>query len=297
MITSVAVMLWKSERSQIMNQRIAAVVGIIVGLFLAVWAPLLEAQEKKIVRVKGSNVMAGAVDELAKSFAKANPDFTVVVSGGGTVVGLDALLLHRTGEVAMTSRKLFPKELQTAAVEGLKVVENRFGWDGVAVIVHPSNPINELSIDQIKKIFSGEYTSWSQVGGPQTSIILYHVEEQWSGFSGFFRDQVLKEAAFAPASNIKQYIDHVIRSVSLSKDAIGIAPVAKAYPAQSVKKVKLIAVKKDENSPAVAASPTTTVDQSYPLTTSLYFYHVDSAASKHVKQFVDFCVQKGAANK
>jgi phosphate transport system substrate-binding protein len=280
-----------------MNQRLVAVVGLIAGLFLAVWAPLPEAQEKKVVRVKGSNVMAGPVDELAKAFAKSNPDFTVVVSGGGTVVGLDALLVHRTGEVAMASRKLFPKEIQTAAVEGLKIVEIPFGWDGVAVIAHPSNPINELTIDQVKNIFSGDYSSWNQAGGPQVPITLYVVEEQWSGLSGFFRDQVLKEAAFAPASNMKQYIDHVIRFVSLSKEAIGIAPLAKAYPAQSANKVKIIALRKDQNSPPVTASPTTVADRSYPWATPLILFYIDSPAGRHVKQFVDFCVKKGAGNK
>src|SRR5438045_3399102 len=139
------------------------------------------------------------------------------------------------------------------------------GTDGLSVYVHESNPISELSMAQLKAIFTGKATSWKDVGGPDAKIIPYSRENS-SGTYVFFKEHVLENADYTPRAQNMPGTAAVVNAVSKEKFAIGYGGAAYA------KGIKIIKIKKDPAGPAIAPSDATIHDGSYPLSRPLFFY-------------------------
>ncbi len=275
------------------RSRIARLISVLALVVMS--APdQAPAQERAVIRVKGSNVMAGMVDALGKSFMKDHPNTTVVISGGGREAGLKGLF-DKTAEVVMSSRRMGRELDVNAAKHGLTLVERLIGWDGVALITHPKNPVKDLSIDQVAKIFTGEYNTWSEVGGPESLIILYVAETPRSGTGEFFKEFCLKGVPYSKGANTRRYSRYVVKSVAEMEEAIGYASLAEALRAQSKKLIKIMGIRTtpEAEAEAVVASRRTVDDRSYPLIRPLYLFYDSRSASKEVKEFVKHCANKG----
>jgi phosphate transport system substrate-binding protein len=264
---------------------------VLVLIAVTVFISDTQSADRTIIRVKGSNIMAAAVDRLAKAFTASNPDYTVVVSGGATQAGFDALL-KGSCEITPASRKITTFEMDLAKQRELRIGERLVGHEGIGIIVNPKNPVKSLTMDQVRSIFTGKYSVWSQVGGPETLIILFSTKLDRSGTAVFFKSFCLKGAKIAGGTNTKYYFDHVIREVAQTDEAIGYCPFVKAIPAEVAGKIRMLSLKKDEKSPAVVAAPATVEDGSYPLIMPLYFYYIDSPGGK-VARVVDYCAREG----
>ncbi len=276
-----------------MRRRSALTGFLAVFVLIAVTVSISDTQsaERTIIRVKGSNIMAAAVDRLAKSFTASNPGYTVVVSGGGTQAGFDALL-KGSCEIAPASRKITPFELDLAKQRRLRIRERLVGREGIGIIVNPKNPVKSLTMDQVRSIFTGKYSVWSQVGGPENLIILFSTKLERSGTAVYFKSFCLKGDKIGVDTNTKYYFDHVIREVAQTDEAVGYCPLVKAIPAEEAGKIRILSLKKDEKSPAVVPTPATVEDRSYPLIMPLYLYYIDRPGGK-VARFVDYCTGTG----
>ena len=140
------------------------------------------------VMVKGSDTMLNLVQTLAESFSSANPDITVSVAGGGSGVGINSIT-NGECDIANSSRAIKSKEISTARANGVNPVEYAIAIDGLCVITNPDNPIKQLTVEQLGRIYRGEVTNWSAVGGPKLAITLYGRQPN-SGTFVYFRDEV-----------------------------------------------------------------------------------------------------------
>ncbi len=244
-----------------MNKRFANV-ALLVG-FLA-GAAILFAQQRNIT-VKGSDTLVILGQRWAEVYMKNNPGMTVQVTGGGSGTGI-AALINGTTDIAESSRPMKDKEKEEVkAKRGREVLELPVAVDGLAVYVHEQNPVSELSLPQVKAIYTGAIKNWKEVGGRDERIILYSRENN-SGTYVYFKEHVLENTDYYPTAQTLPGTAAVIHAVS--KDTRGIGYGGIAYG----KGIKHLRVKKDANSPAVEPSMENVLAAKYPISRYLYWY-------------------------
>lgn len=140
-------------------------------------------------RIKGSDTVLPIAQQTAERFMTLNPSARVTVTGGGTGVGISALL-DQTTDIAMASRHQVQRKMKAKAA-GEDLAEVPIAYDALAVVVHPSNPVTQLTRQQLEDIFRGKITNWQQVGGDDRKIVVYSRETS-SGTYEFFKESVLK---------------------------------------------------------------------------------------------------------
>lgn len=241
--------------------------------------------EQRYITVKGSDTMVHLVSSWAEAFMEKQPDIEVSVTGGGSGTGI-AALINDTTDICAASREIKEKEKKLAEQKSINPKEITVARDGIAVIVNPSNPVSELSMEQLAKIFTGAYTRWNQVGGPDEEIIILSRESS-SGTYVFFQEHVLKKQDYTQRAKLMPATSAIIQSVSADKWAIGY--VGLGYAVEAAAKVKIIAVKADENAVAVSPSEQTVKSEQYIIARPLYLYTNGQAAGT-VKDFIDFCL-------
>ncbi len=249
------------------------------------------AEDKAGVRVKGSNEWANVVEGWASRFMGALPSVIVVVSGGGTKSGIEAVLRNEAN-IAMAAHFLDQDQKKAAADLGIDLQEKLVSWDAVAVFVNRENPVSELTIDQVRSLFIGEVTRWNSVGGRDAPVELYIDETAKSEIAALLRKLVLAGAEFAPNSNVQRYPKFIIQAVSEKKNSIGYAPLGRVIEFRNDFPVKPIAIKPYEEAPAILPSKETVANETYPIILPLFFYWDGKSAGKPVTDFITFCEQK-----
>jgi len=239
----------------------------------------------RYVTVKGSDTMVHLVSSWAEAFMKKEQGIEVSVTGGGSGTGI-AALINGTTDICAASRKIKDKETKLASQKGIVPKAIVVARDGIAVVVNPANPVAELTIEQIGKIFTGAYTRWSQVGGPDKEIIVLSRESS-SGTYVFFQKHVLKKKDYTRNAMLMPATSAIIQSVSVDKWAIGYVGLGYALAAKG--KVKTLGVKADDNSAATSPSEQTVKSGQYSISRPLYLYTNGEAAGT-VKNFIDFCL-------
>ncbi|NQV40985.1 MAG: PstS family phosphate ABC transporter substrate-binding protein [Candidatus Marinimicrobia bacterium] len=243
----------------------------------------VEKATAKYITIKGSDTMVHLASAWAESFMKSHPDADLSVTGGGSGTGI-AALLNGTTDICIASRSIKAKEVTLAGERGLSPNEIITSRDGIAVVVNPENPISELTIEQIGKIYTGVYTKWSDLGGPDQDIVILSRESS-SGTYVFFQGHVMKKKDYSPDAMLMPSTSAIIQSVTQDKWAIGY--VGLGYGVQAGEKVKMLAVKNDADSPAVVPSVASVQDATYGIARPLHFY-TNGVPTGVTKAFVDF---------
>ena len=231
-------------------------------------------------KIKGSDTMLPLSQKEAESFMKANSAETVTVTGGGSGVGISALL-EGTTDLAQSSRKIKFDEKQKLQEGGKTVKEVIAAYDALAVVVHPSNKVTKLTREQLEGIFTGKITNWKEVGGDDLKIIPYSRETS-SGTYEFFKESVLKNRNYVSGIMSMPATGAIIQSISQTKGAIGY--VGLAYLSKDVKSIQ---VSYDKGKTYTAPTVTNAKNESYPIVRPLYYYYV-TTAEKKVKPFLDY---------
>ena len=235
------------------------------------------------VQIKGSDTMVHLASAWAEKFMQENSGIEVSVTGGGSGTGI-AALINGTTDIATSSRLIQPSEINAAKSRGFTPHEISAGKDGIAVIVNPSNPIKSLSMDQIKKIFTGEVNNWKAFGGPNQKIVVY-TRDSSSGTFQFFQEHVLNKNDYSVRARRLPSNSAIVQSVADSAGSIGY--VGLGYLADAQGKAQALTVKKNDSSPAVAPSIATVSDGTYPISRDLLLY-TKGEPTGAVKTFVDF---------
>jgi phosphate transport system substrate-binding protein len=217
------------------------------------------------VTIKGSDTMVILAQKWAEIYMQSNPGKLVQVTGGGSGTGI-AALINGTTMIAQASRPMKDSEKSQAEERNKKPVEEHaVAKDGVTVFLNNTNPVETLSRQQIKDIYTGAITDWSQVGGEAGAIVLYGRESS-SGTYVFFKEHVLENADFAPQTQTLPGTAAV--SDAISKDPKGIGYGGFAYGGG----IKHVKVASSSDSAGVAPTEETVRDGSYPLSRDLYWY-------------------------
>jgi phosphate transport system substrate-binding protein len=268
--------------------RKVAIIVLIIGCCLF---GQVMAEDKASVRLKGSNEWANVVSDWANRFMGETRSVIVVVSGGGTKSGIEALL-RREVEIAMASHFLDQDQKKTAVDLGMDLQERLVSRDAVAVFVNRENPLSELTIDQVRSLFIGGVTRWNGVGGRDAPVEVYTDETPKSEIATLLTKLVLAGADFASNVNVRRYSKFMIQAVSEKKNSVGYAPLGRVIEFQHDFPVKLLAIRQSEDTPAILPSKETVENQTYPVILPLFFYWDGKSAGKPVLDFITFCEEK-----
>jgi phosphate transport system substrate-binding protein len=237
----------------------------------------------KSITIKGSDTMVNLVSNLAEVYMKAHSGVDIAVTGGGSGTGI-AALINKTTDICASSRLMKDKEIEQAKAKSVYPKEIAIGLDGLAVMVNPKNSITELTLEQLRKIYTGEYTKWSEVGGADKPIIVLSRESN-SGTYVYFQEHVLNKADFGQKVRLMPSTAAIAQSVGEDTWAIGYGGVAYAEHAP----VKTVNIKATADGIAVAPTEAAVHDGSYPISRPLFLY-TNGEPTGEVQNFIDFCL-------
>lgn len=229
--------------------------------------------------VKGSDTMVILSQKWAEAFMKEHPKTIIQVTGGGSGVGIAALINGST-DIANASRPIKPGEIdQIKEKHKENVVEIACAKDGLSVFLNEGNSVSELTIEQLGKIFSGAITNWKEVGGEDAKIRLYGRESS-SGTFEFFKEHVVK-GDFSKFVQTLPGTAAIVNAVKKDKYSVGYGGAAYA---EGVKDCK---VKVDANTAGVLPTAATIKDKTYPISRYLYMY-LKAKPTGDAKEFIDW---------
>jgi phosphate transport system substrate-binding protein len=246
------------------------------------------AKPGSVIQNKGSDTMVNVAQVWAEDYRKVAPDVEVEVSGGGSGVGLAALLKGAV-DIANASRDIKPSEIEQAEKNtGKKPVEFTVGYDALAVYVHKDNPLDEVTLAQLGEIYAegGTITRWSELGvtipGVSDDTIVRVSRQSSSGTYEFFREHALGNKDYRLGSRDLNGSKEVVELVGSTPTAIGYSGMGYATPA-----VKMLKVGKDGAGPFVSPTVAGVHDKSYPLARSLHVYTLGEPQGA-LKAYVDW---------
>ncbi len=253
----------------------AALIGLSAGC--------RKGEEADTIQVKGSDTLLMLSQRWAEAFMDENPEAVVQVTGGGSGVGIKALV-EGTTDVANASRPIKGEERKEAQAKGVVVNEIAVAVDGVCFIVHPSNPLTELTVSQLGDIYRGRTKDWGALGG--SGKIMCYGRQSTSGTYDFVKEHVLNKDDYR--SDIQEMQGNSLLCNEVAEDANGIAYVGYGY-ARKRDDVKVLAVKKNDASPAIKPSNETVGSMEYPISRYLFCY-TDGKPEGVTKAFLAFAL-------
>jgi phosphate transport system substrate-binding protein len=245
------------------------IMGMVAGLAVAA----LAADDKEIV-VDGSTTVGPIAKAFAEYYMDKHPDVNITVSESGSGNGAKSLI-NSACQIATLSRKMKSEEIDAAKAKGVQPVEHVVAMDGLAVIVHPSNPVDDLTIEQIREIYMGEISNWKQLGGPDQKIVIISRDTN-SGTYETWQQLVMKSERISDRAEYVGSSGAIRQRVMSTEGAIGYVGLA------FLEGVKAVKVK------GVEPAPETVLDKSYPISRPLFMYtNGEPAEGTNLKAFLD----------
>ena len=223
------------------------------------------------IQNKGSDTLVNVALGWAEAYAQVRPEVQVAVTGGGSGTGI-AALINGTVDMANASRRIKPEEREQAEANGVDPVEHEVAGDAIAIVVHPTNPVERLTIPRLSAIFSGEITNWLEVGGEDRPIVLLSRESN-SGTHVYFLEEVVRQGdeedstLFSPDTLLMPSSEGISTEIRQNPNAIGYDGLGYVTDDQ-----KMVAVAAGDGGPYVLPSVETVKDGSYPIARGLYVY-------------------------
>lgn len=266
---------------------LAVLVTLSAGCGSAVESPDAPGTELSgLLDVRGSDTMVNLGAALAEAYMDINAGVDVVVQGGGSGTGI-AALLNGNADIAQSSRAMATEEWALAEEKGLQVEEIAIARDAIVVCVHPDNPVQALSLEELGAIYRGEITNWSEVGGRDSEIVVLS-RDTTSGTFVFFREAVVRQDGFLPDAEFTTQAmfapstQFIVDETAQNVHAVGY--IGLGYLDDTVKAVDLLT---GESSIPVSSTTAHPEGASYPLARPLFFYVVGELEGL-VGDYVDF---------
>lgn len=238
---------------------------------------LARHKNRSVISIKGSDTVLPLVQREAEIYMLQDSVPSLEVTGGGSGVGIKALL-ESTTDIAMSSRALSTDEKISFKAAQIDIVQQPIAYDALAVVVHPSNPVKQLTREQIERIYTGRITNWKEVGGSDLKIVLFSRESS-SGTYEFFKEHVLNKRNFSASALCTSSNGAIVQSVSQTPGAVGYTSLAHLNPA-----VKPLAV--SYNNGADYKLPDIN-SADYPISRPLYFMYARNG-SAHAMPYINF---------
>ena len=262
-------------------KRAALLFSLLCLLFMfGAAAPAALASRAEII-INGSTTVLPVVQHAGEAFMAENPDINLAISGGGSGNGINALI-EGLCHVAMSSRDIRPSEVARAKARGINLFKTAVAVDALVPVVHPDNPVDNLTVEQLRGIFAGRITRWSAVGGRDENIVVISRDtssgtyETWDLFV-MNRERVAARALLQASSGM------ISQTVSRNRRALGY--VGYGYINDTLKKL---------NVNGIEATAAAAVAKEWPIARELYVFTNGEPAGV-VKKLLDYLTdpQKG----
>lgn len=244
---------------------------------------------RNTLTIKGSDTMVNLVTAWAEDFMAGNPGVRVTTVGGGSGTGF-ASMLNNTTDICASSRSIMPNEIERMQERGIEVAEHKVGLDGLAIVVHPSNPVEQLSMEQLKGIYTGTITDWSEVGGEAGRIVAVS-RDSASGTFLFFAEVVLQRQDYATTVMPLISTAGIAQQVATNPRAIGYVGLAYAENAN----VRIVPIQLEQGAEAVMPTEENVRSGAYPIARPLFLYTDGDPESGIVRDFLDFVMTPAGA--
>ncbi|WP_197534080.1 phosphate ABC transporter substrate-binding protein [Anaerolinea thermophila] len=271
---------------------------IILILFLSscasrtVQGETLSTEPSYYIQNKGSDTIVNLALRWAEAYQQAHPEVRISVTGGGSGTGI-AALIDGTVDIANASRAMKKEEIEAARAKGIEPVEHVIARDAIAVIVNPSNPVSQLTLEQISLIYQGKINNWREVGGEDRPIVRLSRETN-SGTHVYFLEAVVRlgqkdnKALFSPDTLLLPSSEGIITEVRDNPNAIGYDGLGYVTP-----EVKVLAVAKTADDPYILPSVETVNSGAYPISRDLYMY-TQKEVNAAVQAYLDWLLSPEA---
>ncbi len=227
--------------------------------------------EETYIQNKGSDTIVNLALAWAEFYQNEHADVRISVTGGGSGTGI-ASLINNTVDIANASRRIKSEEIENAQDNDVDPVEYVIARDAIAVIVHPDNPIEELTLEEISAIYSGEINNWSALGGEDRPIVRLSRETN-SGTHVYFLENVLRlgnkdsDVLFSMDTLLLPSSEGIIKETSQNINAIGYDGLGYVTD-----EVKVVGVSVEPGAEYIYPSVETVNSGRYPIARELYMY-------------------------
>src|SRR5574339_362544 len=281
-----------------MNRMIFTVLAIVIFASSASCTPASSSEgaasdsAARYIENKGSDTIVNLALAWAERYQAEHPDVRISVTGGGSGTGI-ASLINGTVDIANASRQIKPEEVAEAKANGVDSMEHVIARDAIAVIVHPQNPVDRLTLKQISDIYSGKINNWQEVGGEDRPIVRLSRETN-SGTHVYFLETVLRmgnskdKTLFSTDTLLLPSSEGNIAEVRQNPNAIGYDGLG--YVPDDL---KMIAIAKEAGGEYVLPAIETVNDKTYPIARDLYMY-TNGEPTGTVKQYLDWILSPEA---
>ena len=236
-----------------------------------------------VITIAGATALQPALQDLTAAFTRLHPTVLFTLRGGGSTLGEQQVL---EGRVSLGASSLFPPAPDAPTA---RLVRTPVGVDGVAIVVHRSNPVAALSLDQVQQLYSGEILNWQAVGGNAVEVVLVS-REDGSGARRLFEDRVMGDKAVSLTAVVMPTSRDVVEYVGKTPSAIGYVSRGLVMAAAGADSAATATPEPDVRVvPLDGALPTleALADQSYPLIQPLYLVSLGEPRGWS-RQFIDF---------
>jgi phosphate transport system substrate-binding protein len=233
-------------------------VGLIMAA-LAVTAWLATGAWAGNLRIDGSTTVLPIAQKAAEAYMKEHPQVAISVSGGGSGNGIKAII-DGTTDIADSSRFIKDGEVKQAIEKGTYPVPFAVAYDCIVPVVHPSNPVKNLTVDQLRLIYKGEIDNWKGVGGPDLKIVVISRDTS-SGTYEVWEEKVMNKERVSPAALLQASSGAVAQAVAGNKFAVGYLGIGYLND-----KVKALTVND------IAGNEETTLNGTFPISRPLFMF-------------------------
>jgi phosphate transport system substrate-binding protein len=224
--------------------------------------------------IKGSTTVLPIAQKVAESYMKEHPGVKITISGGGSGNGIKAII-DGTTDIADSSRFIKDKEVKLAVENGVYPVPFSVAYDCIVPVVHPSNSIADLSLEQLKDIYEGKIKNWKDVGGPDRKIVVISRDTS-SGTYEVWEKKVMKKEKVYPGALLQASNGAVVQAVAKNKNAVGY--IGLGYVNDTVKPTTVNGIE---------GSEATTLNGTFPVSRPLYMF-TNKWPSGDTAKFVNF---------
>lgn len=251
-------------------------------------------QEEFYLENKGSDTIVNLALAWAEFYQNEHSDVRISVTGGGSGTGI-AALINNTVDIANASRQIKDEEIENARENGVEPKEYVIARDAIAIIVHPDNPIDELTLEQISAIYSGQITNWRVLGGEDRPIVRLSRETN-SGTHVYFLENVLRlgdkesDLLFSMDTLLLPSSEGIIKETSQNQNAIGYDGLG--YVTDEVKVIRVAA---EPGGEYILPSLATVNAGLYPISRELYMY-TNGDPSGRLAEYLDWIFSEDAQN-
>jgi phosphate transport system substrate-binding protein len=249
------------------------------------------SQAQKTIENKGSDTMVNLALAWAEAYVQQQPEIRISVTGGGSGTGI-AAMINGTVDISNASREMKSEEIASAKANGITPVEFVVARDAIAVVVNPSNPVSELTLQQISDVYTGRIGNWHQLGGENRPIVLLSRESN-SGTYVYFLENVIRlgksdsQLLFSPDTLLMPSSEGISAEIRQNPNAIGYDGLGYVTPDQ-----KVIAVASSAQGAFVLPSVASVNNGSYPISRPLYMYTAGEP-SGYIRSFLDWVLSEG----